>query len=58
MKELLTISYIITMSVLISMLIDGLITMYIKEQIRIDWEENDRQVREFFEKEEVKKGLL
>jgi hypothetical protein len=31
--------------------------MYIKEQIRIDWEENDRQVREFFEKEEVKKGL-
>ena len=58
MKEVLTIVYLTLMSVLISMLIDGLMTMYIKEQIRIDWEENDRQVREFFEKEEVKKGLL
>ncbi len=57
MKEVLTIVYLTLMSVLISILIDGLITMYIKEQIRIDWEENDRQVREFFEKEEVKKGL-
>jgi NhaP-type Na+/H+ or K+/H+ antiporter len=57
-KEVLTIVYLTLMSVLISMLIDGLMTMYIKEQIRIDWEENDRQVREFFEKEEVKKGLL
>ena len=57
MKEVLTIVYLTLMSVLISMLIDGLMTMYIKEQIRIDWEENDRQVREFFEKEEVKKGL-
>jgi hypothetical protein len=56
-KEVLTIVYLTLMSVLISILIDGLITMYIKEQIRIDWEENDRQVREFFEKEEVKKGL-
>ena len=57
MKEVLTIVYLTLMSVLISMLIDGLMTIYIKEQIRIDWEENDRQVREFFEKEEVKKGL-
>jgi NhaP-type Na+/H+ or K+/H+ antiporter len=57
MKEVLTICHIMVMAVVGSILMHGLTTMYIKEQIRIDWEENDRQVREFFEKEEVKKGL-
>lgn len=50
MKEVLTICHLMLMAVVGSILIHGLTTMYIKEQIRIGWEENDRKVRELYEK--------